>query len=436
MPNSVMLIPDQEKNALLSTLTDFCKESQSITFSGRDFDLLSALECKDDDVKYPAFFKMDELGKKLNIIIAQDCRFPGNGTRMVRSGNGATAFYPIFIGTSLLRLALEYQSAEAAIEWVLKVLETNAATGNFIHAIWGVPVEKPIQLAVGVKIVPLKDVQDSKQKEISMHNFNNGTVASILDYIPPQSALVLETLIDPYIYDPEKCKSLDNLEFQKIHDLMNEIIAVLTVVGPRISMSSAYWFTFDDPDLERASLSGSRGGPLHEILPSFSIGEFPILDERDAPKIVQAYLSLDEVTRAPVRVALQRLNQSQRRRSVGDSAVEIATAFEALLGDNANNEMMHKITVRSVRLIGGTNDVRQKNAALIKKSYDVRSKLVHTGQVNASEKVTVCGQKLTIDEIMKQVTIICVQVIRIIILRGSIPDWSVFDITEHNEIEA
>ncbi|MGX9697641.1 hypothetical protein ACWYXK_11710 [Janthinobacterium lividum] len=433
MSESMTLILNEQMNTLLQELTDLCKNNQDLTFSKREFDLLSALECRDDDIKYSAIFKMDELGKKLDEIVTRDHRFPGEETRMVRTGNGATCFYPFNIGTSLLRLALEYKSAEAAIEWALKVLGTKAATGKFICAIWGVPVDRQIQLTAEVKIVPIEDIPYSEQKKFIMGNFNTSTVTSMLDFIPPQSALILEKLIDPYIYDPKQSDASENDDFLKNHELFNEIITVLTVVGPRISMSSAYWFTFDDPDLERASLGGGRGGHMHEILPS-SLGDFSILNEHDAQKIVQAYLSLSEPMRAPVRVALQRLNQAQRRRSVGDCAVEVATAFEALLGDKANNEMMHKITVRSVRLIGGTVDVRKRNAALLKKSYEVRSKLVHTGQANPSEMISVCGQRITTAALMKEVIVLCVQVIRVIILRRSIPDWSIFDITEHNEI--
>lgn len=158
----------------------------------------------------------------------------------------------------------------------------------------------------------------------------------------------------------------------------------------------------------------------------------PVLDPTEAPQIVQAYLALHGDTRSKVRVALQRLNQALCRGNAGDRAVELSTALEALLGEkDVRIEMTHKIKVRSVRLIGGENKVRMKNAVIIKKAYDIRGDLVHTGHVDAAKSYTICGESMSVSDIIDQAVLICATLIKIIIRRGSIPDWSIFDITEH-----
>lgn len=204
----------------------------------------------------------------------------------------------------------------------------------------------------------------------------------------------------------------------------------MTVVGPRVPISAAQWFNFDDPDLDLASiLSGTRRSQLLEILPNLP-GDYPILDPTEAQHIVQGYLALQGDTQHKVRVALQRLNQAQRRRNVGDRALELSTAFETLLGDDATTEMTHKIKVRSARLVGGPDDVRKKNAAIINKAYEIRSKLVHTGHVDPAKFKIVCGQRMSASDIIDHAVTVCVDLIKIIIRRGSIPNWSIFDITE------
>lgn len=92
--------------------------------------------------------------------------------------------------------------------------------------------------------------------------------------------------------------------------------------------------------------------------------------------------------------------------------------------------MTHKIKVRSVRLVGGADEVRTKNAAVINKAYSIRSKLVHTGHVDSAGFETVCGQRMSVSDIIDHTVTMCVDLIKIIIRRGSIPNWSIFDINE------
>ena len=165
------------------------------------------------------------------------------------------------------------------------------------------------------------------------------------------------------------------------------------------------------------------------------LDDYPMLDPTETQQIVQAYLALHGDTRSKVRVALQRLSQALRRDNVGDRAVELSIALEALFGDkHSKTEMTHKITVRAVRLMGGADEVRKKNAAIIKKAYDIRGDLVHTGHVNTAKTRDICGVSMSVSDIIDQAVLICVDLIKIIIRRGTIPDWSIFDITEHNNV--
>jgi hypothetical protein len=187
---------------------------------------------------------------------------------------------------------------------------------------------------------------------------------------------------------------------------MADVVLALTLVGPRVPIQAAEWFAFDDPDLEEANLLGSRSQSSIEILPS-TPGAYPTLDAEEAPPIVQAYLSLTGTVKDRVRVALQRLNQAQRRRNLGDRAVELSTALETLMGDNATTEMTHKIRTRAVRLIGGLEAKRKSNAAILNKAYNIRSSLVHTGKVDTGKVENVCEQKMSVADIIKHTTCMC-----------------------------
>jgi hypothetical protein len=235
--------------------------------------------------------------------------------------------------------------------------------------------------------------------------------------------------IEPFLCTPDDKPELPNAQLMATYELHSEIILALTLVGPRVPLQAAHWFTFDDPDLELAILGAARRHQHIEILPS-GHGVYPPLDLTEARDVVGGYLALQGSTRNQVRVALKRLNQAQRRHNLGDRAVELSTAFETLMGDKATTEMTHKIRVRSVRLIGGEAAVRRKNASVVTETYKLRSLLVHTGQVNTAGTKAIQGQQMTPSEIIEHTTAMCVDLIKLIVHRGSIPDWSEFDIME------
>lgn len=417
--------------SLLDELNVAYEKCVGTNFSSEEIGFLDALNSSSHEVSGAASTHLRQVGGNLKALIVKDNRFPGNCVRLIRSNNGSRGFYPNFVSSLLIRRSLETQSPEAAIDWLQEVLETKVATGKTIHVLWGVPVAQEIQLTKDVKIMPIDRLPDSQNKQWligASNRIHSHMIPTTFDWEPPKSALVIDNLIEPIFCDPEQ-QSFEDNNFSKTNELLSDITLVLTVIGPRIAISAAQWFTYDDPNIEACHPAG-RYGKILEILPS-SPNSYPVLNHTEAPNIVQAFIAIQGKTRDKIRVALQRLNQSLRRHSFGDRAVELSTAFEALLGDNGNTEMTHKIKVRSVRLIGGDNEVRKRNALIIKKTYDIRSKLVHSGYVNINQTYEICEQKMSVSDIIEHTTTMCADLIKIIILRGSIPDWESYDIFEH-----
>jgi len=431
MTDSRQVVARQEPSELLEGLTTAYEHAKTARISVGDVGLLEALNSPLREISTPAVLQLHALADRVTELLVKDSRFPGSSARLIRGDGGAGGFYPNMVGLPLITRALQTGSPEAAIEWLRKVLATSSATGKTIHTLWGVPVQQEIDLTPTVKIVPIDKLPDSKQKLWLTEYFHSrlgSPLMTAFDFEPPKSALVVTREIKPFIFDPEAHPNLTNDEFSQTHDLLLEVTLVLTVVGPRVSLPAAQWFTFDDPDLNEASfLSGARRGQMLEILPAWH-KTYPLLNAEEAALVVGGYLQLHGNTRSKVRVALQRLNQAQRRHSIGDQAIELSTAFETLLGDNARTEMTHKVKVRSVRLIGGADETRKRNAAILSRTYDIRSALVHTGHVDANANEPVCGQRMSVSDIVDEAVGLCTDLIKIIIRRGSIPDWSTFDI--------
>ncbi|RDK04479.1 HEPN domain-containing protein [Paraburkholderia lacunae] len=420
--------PQDDEPELERLLGSALDKIDSTRYPNVEIPFLDALRSEDRNVWWGAVTQLQELTAGIKDAIVRDSRFPGEQVRMMRSGlGGGSGFYPNFIDQLLVRRAAHSGSAEKAIQWLQKILTTSDATGRLILTLWGVPVESDIQLTDGVKIVLVERLPESEQKQIVIeHAYGGGRrmPTSALDFAAPKSALVIERRVTPLTYDG--CATPQHDDHISTYELLREIALVLTIDGPRVSLPGMLWFTFDDSDF---NVWPSSMNPLMEIMPT-QFGDYPNLDPVEAPQMVRAYLALPAGTRQHVRVAIERISQAQRRRSVGDRAVELATALEALVGDGANNEMTHKVKVRTVRLVGGSRDERIVNAAIINKTYSIRSKLVHTGRIDENATDAIAGSRFTVSQIVDRGLSLCVQLTKKIIMRGEIPDWSLFDITE------
>lgn len=383
---------------LYNELAAAVDQARKVKIEFPNISLLDALRSENRTLSAHATLQLYKLGEALNDIIKADPRFPGEQVKFLRTYNGSSQIYPHDIGRTMLGYILRENTVEDAIEWMLKVLNTRSASGSIILSLWGVPVAEEIQLTPNVRIFPLESLPDTPQKRlleslpIKMMEAPHG---GSLGYKAPESALLMTAVIDPVIVSGEEIENVSRLtDFQKAQDDIFEIALVLTAIGPRVSLTSAQWFSFDDLDLNDAStISGAYSWKPIEIMP-FWQRDFPTLDPVEAPQLVQRYLGLPDNVRRQVRVALERLNQAQRRVNVGDQAVELSIAFESLLGDS-QAEMTHKIKIRAVRLLGGNEEVRIANTKIIGKTYDIRSKLVHSGTVDLKKQYSIGDQHMS-----------------------------------------
>ena len=222
--------------------------------------------------------------------------------------------------------------------------------------------------------------------------------------------------------DPTEHPELrDDRVFLQTDELLREVALALTVVGLRVPILAAQWFTFDDPDFEETVLGVGRRSHLLEILPNRPT-DYPVLDPTEARNIVEAYLALTKPTRNTVRLALERLNQAQRRHRIGDRAVELSIAFETLLLRRRSSDKVENITKRLENFLDGTGAVRKKNSAVVNATYDIRSDLVHAGQDAVGHR-WIDGHRVSVLDIVEHATAMCAELIRTVMRRGSLPRW-------------
>lgn len=407
------------KTELLDVLSSALDQALKARISSKEIGIPEALNSSDIDVLVKASLYLHDFEESIRKAAESDTRFSCYSVKMLRYDGGAVGFYPCFSGQLLLRRALDTKSPEAAIEWFLKVLSTPSATGVKIQTLWGVPVSGEIQLTSEIKIVPIENIPDCPEKESltkPRYDRSLSSLVTMLDFSPPKSALLAKRIINPLLAHPDDVTPQGGT----IDDLLNDIILVLSVVGPRCTIPAVSWFSFDDKDLQEARFGVSRGAKIIEVVPLGHL-DYPVLEPEEAKQIVKSFLDLDAKLRTIIKYALHRFNQALRRHNPGDRAVELAIAFESLLGDGQQNEVTHKVKVRTVRLLGGDINNRIENSKIIKRVYDLRSRVVHTGNATISD-----GDP----DIICKATIICADIIKKVIRQGSIPIWGEFDIAE------
>lgn len=91
------------------------------------------------------------------------------------------------------------------------------------------------------------------------------------------------------------------------------------------------------------------------------------------------------------------------------------------------NEVTHKATVRTARLLDGDADLRTRTRDLVKATYNNRSAMVHNGQEPKGARPD-CGLKMSAKDILAVAASICADVIKSVLHEGKIPSWQDFDI--------
>lgn len=420
--------PTPKRDALEEFLEGKLQEASAYRFA--PMGLLDVLKIDPQNFDSQAPFVLHDMSSGLEELITSDPRFLGRTVRMVRTLNGASGFYPSFLGPKLLQRTFDTGSASAAIAWLQKVLSTQVADGKFITALWNVPVASEVQLTPDVRLVPFDSLPHSGQKTaIENSQFQTGIISNPLAWHPPSSALVVPYQVDNFVCDQEEKPVGDN-QFFVLHESVADITLLLTLIGPRVAIQVAHWFNFDDPDLEFALLGKSRGSQMMEILPKLTGQNSPVLNAEEAIEIIRRFNALTLSAKKKIKIATDRLRRALLRHQPADRAVEVSIALEILCGDTQTSEMTHKVKVRAVRLLGGNPSERERNRTIVTKTYDVRSKLVHQGS-HDTKPISVLGVSMEVDAVISEACHLCAELIKTIIRRGAFPDWLHFDINDH-----
>ena len=374
--------------------------------------------------EYVEAFLYHDLSEKVKKELESLSLYQNYEGLFVNQENGSFGFHPFMVAPDLVHISFK-KGAEAAISYFDKMTRLPSADGYAINLLLGIDVDNSFELIPGVNIVKIDNVPESNTKDHylgseSKWHFNN----PYSDFIGmPKCALVKKVRIEPLLFKntdkPNNEKPLQNSE------LFKEIAFLLTLVGPSPVLTSLYWFSFEDTDLQ-----GAKGGDVswhnHEMTPFRILDGMPIATKVFS-EIVSAYYALKDIkTKKRILISLERLSFSLRRRSSGDAALELSISLETLFAEDYG-ENTYKIGLRVALLIGVDFDQRKRIRSVISALYKQRSQLVHGGE--SKNRVTPKGfEPIESKELINEASGYVARSIETIIKLGSIPDWNEFEL--------
>ncbi len=203
-------------------------------------------------------------------------------------------------------------------------------------------------------------------------------------------------------------------------DELDDAARLLTLVPKVIPIEAAHWFHYDDPDVAHLAEFGvARQGPE---LPATNSNPPVDVAAGAVTGLFEAYRRLNKDDAARVNLAMERIVRSRCQIVTGNRAIDLAIALEVLFMNAERDEHSYKISLRAARLLCQDAGARQRTFMQVRRLYDMRSGMVHTG--NIRNEYLIDGDRVPAHEIVEAVDEVCVEAIKVFLKAGQIPaDW-------------
>jgi hypothetical protein len=340
--------------------------------------------------------------------------------RMIVSGRGAHGWLPQFAAQKMLSLVRNGSSPDAAVAWLRRVPSMTAGSGGAIKLLYGIQCAQRIAITSDIVLLPFAEVPASSIMDwiVSEHERANESPVVHGFTIAPSAALFRPGVVEPLFRDASG-------DFQNeppavwFNDL-DDAARLLALIPRAIPIEAAHWFHYDDPDVALLGNFGlSRQGP--EIRTTMVTAPVEVTAAA-VDGVFTAYRQLKKSDQQRINLALERMIRARCQFVSGNRAIDLAIALEVLFMNTERDEHSYKISMRAARLIQADSLARQRVFMEVRRLYDMRSSMVHTGQVK--NEYSLDATKVSAHEIVEAVDVVCTQAIRAFLRLGGIPgDW-------------
>jgi len=322
----------------------------------------------------------------------------------------------------LIESAIDGGSVESLIKDARAFAKYPKSSATFYAPLTNVTVTAPINLRSDVDLIPWADVPEGYQKEafephslIHPRLFSSPPAASAIRIRYEEQKVLFSSLKDADVAVTDRLHKIYTRSGQ-----VNDVVACITASAPCAVTTLGSWTELDKKFANK--IPGGSYSASHTGLsdPSSKTVE---LDGQAVARLWGNFERFESTHKKAMQVALHRLCQAVRRSNIVDRAIDLGIALEILLLHDPKNkggyqgELKYRFAIRGAALLGGDKPERLENFELLKEAYDLRSKAVHSGELKPKIK-----NRLT-KETLEQATDVCAQIARMLIDRGSFPNW-------------
>lgn len=329
--------------------------------------------------------------------------------RQVFAGHHQLQLHPVMILGNVGK-SVKKRGVQGTLDWLYKAHQLDKFLSRKYSVMVGATVAEPVRFSNGVEMLPVEELRPSWHADQVKAVYRGPRF--LIERTPWHVTGMLRTIEE--VFSPNVSNHrVDYAEF-------NEIALAATVASddgaPVIELS---WSEFDDLDFEDAQIGkGHMPGRYEGRPPQFEnveLGDSEI-------EWIERYLALKGTTKAAMKTAASRLNMARRRLDYGNKAIDLSTAFEAVLSRaGEQGEMTYKFRLRAALLLADTYEERVAISKQMAELYRVRGKIVHGDTDDAPDhnkrEIAAWGMK------------VCGELLRKILLKGKLPDFSRLELT-------
>jgi hypothetical protein len=316
-----------------------------------------------------------------------------------------------FILTWLISRAQQVGAAQT-IQDLSKYLTTNSIEIKEILTFSGINVDESVTLG-DYELVSWNDIQYTDTKyDIARRGFYGHL---------PTAALVCKHVVEVKYYRPWDAYPYT---WHPIEPILDTLRCLTAMVGCGYRLEN-YWF--EPPEWAAWKVPSSNFGVDHSSILHSKPLEADSISE--VLSCMQKFNQMDENQKQRYRLPLDRLNLSYLKEFVSvDSVIELGIALESLYAPQKIPEGIgFAIKSRAARFLGDTEAYRQEISDTLKKTYDLRSRAVHSGRFDSGQPPSWMKDLQKVNEIIEKGRNIVGKSLVKMIQFGE-PNWEKFDI--------
>ncbi|NKM26781.1 HEPN domain-containing protein [Rhizobium laguerreae] len=291
--------------------------------------------------------------------------------RQVFAGAHQLQLHPSMLSRHINR-PLATRGPEDTLRWLHAIFSVERFVSRQCAELIGVKVGRDFAFANGVQLLPLENMRPSWHSDQLRYVYEGPR--SFLAATPSDVAGMIQKV--------ELSFSTDHNAHRQDYSAFSDLALAITAATDAAPVVGAAWGEFEDTDFADAQFGWVHTPARYEGRPPQF---FAVTLEDHHVEPINRFLSLSGKVRRACVTAAARLNSARRRVEAGQTAIDLATAFESLLAtSDERTEITYRLRLRAALILASGYEGRLEVSNRIKDLYGLRSKIVHGDSVASS----------------------------------------------------